>query len=205
MLEILAKGGYLMIVILICSVAAVAVIVERFIRLRAEQIDTERFMNEIKGILEVSDVDKALRLCEDTRGPVAGLCREAILKYDREKHEIKEAVEDAAQHEIPRLSKNLNLLATIAHITPLLGLLGTVTGMIQAFQGVENTAVEGGFTVSMIAGGIWEALLTTAFGLSVAIVTYVAYSYLVSRLETLIGEMERSASDIVNLLKERMG
>mgnify|MGYP006283193193 FL=1 len=205
MLEIMYKGGPLMVVILLCSVIAVAVIIERFIRLRVAQINTERFMSEIKGVLEVSDVDKALRLCEETSGSVSGLCRTAILNVDREKDEIKEAIEDAARSEIPRLSRNLNLLSTIAHITPLLGLLGTVTGMIDAFQGLEEEALQGGFTVRMIAGGIWQALLTTAFGLSVAIVTYVAHSYLAGRLENLIVEMERSATDILNLLKERTG
>ncbi len=204
MLEIMYKGGPLMGVILLCSVIAVAVIIERFIRLRVAQINTETFMSEIKGVLEVSDVHKALNLCEETSGSVAGLCRTAILNVDRDKDEIKEAIEDAARSEIPRLSRNLNLLSTIAHITPLLGLLGTVTGMIDAFQGLEEKALQGGFTVGMIAGGIWQALLTTAFGLSVAIVTYVAHSYLVGRLENLIVEMERSATEMLNLLKERV-
>ncbi len=113
---------------------------------------------------------------------------------------IREAIEDAGIHEVPRLEKNLVVLATIAHISPLLGLLGTVVGMIRAFMTIEE--MEGVVNPSHLAGGIWEALLTTAFGLLVAILAYVAYNFLVARVGKIVLDMETSATEVVNLLSE---
>jgi biopolymer transport protein ExbB len=127
-----------------------------------------------------------------------------ILKHDRSRPEIREAIEDAAVGEIPVLEKNLSMLATVAHIAPLLGLLGTVTGMVRAFQVIEQkaTALQP-VNPKDLAGGIWEALLTTVFGLCVAIPTYVAYNYFVTKVNGFILEMEKSATDLVNLLAAR--
>jgi biopolymer transport protein ExbB len=137
-------------------------------------------------------------VCDETPGPVAHIVKAGILKHDRPKEEIKETIQDAGQHEIPRLEKNLSVLATIAHISPLLGLLGTVLGMIAAFQRIQ--AESGRVNAGDLAGGIWEALITTAAGLSVAIPTYVAYNYLVSRVNALVLDMEKSATEVVDLL-----
>ncbi len=198
---LMIKGGPLMILIFLCSVVAFAVVIERLWHLRRAQINTAEFMEDIAETLKRNKVMDAIDKCNATPGPIAHILKAGILKHDRPKAEIKEAIEEAGMYEVPRLEKNLGALATIAHISPLLGLLGTVTGMVRAFQVIEQKAVT---MVSVnpgdLAGGIWEALITTVAGLSVAIPTYVAYNFLVSKVDGFVLEMEKSAADIVNIL-----
>ncbi len=195
------QGGPLMYIILISSVIALAVFLERIFHLHRARIDTERFMAAIRNRIKDNKVDQAVSLCASTPGPVAHILQAGLVKSNRSRSEIREAIEDAGVHEIPRLEKNLVVLATIAHISPLLGLLGTVLGMIRAFMTIEE--LQGVVNPSDLAGGIWEALLTTAFGLFVAILAYVGYNYLVSRVGAMVLDMETSATEIVNLLSEK--
>ena len=126
------------------------------------------------------------------------------MKKEREGKEIKEAVEDAALHEIPRMERNISILATIAHISTLLGLLGTVIGMIEVFQKIqEKSAALSPVTPADLSAGIWQALIATAAGLIVAIPTITAYNYFVSRVNNFILQMEISATDLVNILSEK--
>lgn len=204
MWELMQKGGPIMWPILLCSVIAFAIVIERLIRLRQEQIDTKTFMEQISKSLKRNKVMEALDLCDRTGGPIAAILKAGILKHDRTRVEIREAIEDASVHEVPRLERNLPVLATVAHIAPLLGLLGTVTGLVQAFQVIESKATAlNPVNPGDLAGGIWEALLTTVFGLCVAIPTYVAYNYLVSRVDGFVLDMERSATDLLNILAEK--
>ena len=190
--------------ILLCSVVAFAIVIERLIRLRQEEIDTKTFMEQISKSIKRNKIMEALDLCDKTGGPIANILKAGILKHDRPRNEIREAIEDASVHEVPRLERNLPVLATVAHVAPLLGLLGTVTGLVAAFQVIESksTAINP-VNPGDLAGGIWEALLTTVFGLCVAIPTYVAYNYLVSRVDGFVLDMERSATDLLNILGER--
>ena len=199
MAKIFQMGGPLMYPILLCSILFVGIFLERLHHLHRSQIDTSEFIAGIRNILKKRNFAEAISICEDTPGPVAHVIKAGVLKHDRPKEEIKETIEDAALYEVPRLEKNLVVLATIAHITPLLGLLGTVIGMINAFQRIQELG--GVHNASDLAGGIWEALITTAAGLSVAIPVYVAYNYLVSRVNSMVLDMERSATEIVDLLK----
>ena len=204
MWEFMQKGGPIMWPILFCSIVAFAIVIERLIQLRKEQIDTKVFMEQISKSLKRNRVMEALELCERTHGPVANILRAGVLKYDRPRQDIREAIEDASVHEVPRLEKNLPVLATVAHIAPLLGLLGTVTGMVAAFQVIQSKAsAVNPVNPGDLAGGIWEALLTTVFGLCVAIPTYVAYNYLTSRVDGFVLDMERSATDLLNILGEK--
>ncbi len=204
MLEFMQKGGPVMYVILLCSIVAFAVVIERFLQLRKARIDTDKFMSEISNLLKRNRIMEAIDMCNQTPGPISQVVKAGILKHDRSKPEIREAIEDAAVSEIPILEKNLSMLATVAHIAPLLGLLGTVTGMVRAFQVIEQkaTALQP-VNPKDLAGGIWEALLTTVFGLCVAIPTYVAYNYFVNKVNGFIFEMEKSATGLVNLLATR--
>ncbi len=201
MWELIIKGGPLMFLIILCSIIAFAVVLERVWHLRRARINTEEFMGDIAGTLKRNRIMEAIDKCNAMPGPIAHILKAGILKHDRPRLEIKEAIEDAGVHEVPRLEKNLGALATIAHIAPLLGLLGTVAGMVRSFQVIEQKAV-----VLMpvnpgdLAGGIWEALITTVAGLSVAIPTYVAYNFLVSKVDGFVLEMEKSATDLVNIL-----
>ncbi len=204
MWEFMQKGGPIMWPILLCSVVAFAIVVERLLALRREQIDTKSFMEQISKSLKRNKVMEALELCERTHGPIANILKAGILKHDRPRNEVREAIEDASIHEIPRLEKNLPVLATVAHIAPLLGLLGTVTGMVAAFQVIQSKATNvNPVNPGDLAGGIWEALLTTVFGLCVAIPTLVTYNYLVSRVDGFVLDMERSATDLLNILGEK--
>jgi biopolymer transport protein ExbB len=204
MWEFMQKGGPIMWPILLCSVFAFAIVIERLIHLRREQVDTKLFMEQISKSLKRNKIMEALELCERTKGPIANILKAGILKHDRPRNEIREAIEDAGIHELPRLEKNLPVLATIAHVAPLLGLLGTVTGMVAAFQVIESKASAlNPVNPGDLAGGIWEALLTTVFGLCVAIPTFVAYNYLVSRVDGFVLDMERSATDLLNILGEK--
>ena len=204
MWEFMQKGGPIMWPIFLCSVIAFTIVIERLIRLKKEQIDTKTFMEQISKSLKRNKVMEALELCDRTGGPIANILKAGILKHDRPRQEVREAIEDASIHELPRLERNLPVLATVAHVAPLLGLLGTVTGMVAAFQVIESKAsAVNPVNPGDLAGGIWEALLTTVFGLCVAIPTYVAYNYLVSRVDGFVLEMERSATDLLNLLGEK--
>ncbi len=204
MWEFMQKGGPIMWPILLCSIVAFAIVVERLMALRKEQIDTKSFMEQISKSLKRNKVMEALDLCDKTKGPIASVLKAGILKHDRPRQDVREAIEDAAIHEVPRLEKNLPVLATIAHVAPLLGLLGTVTGMVAAFQVIQSKATSlNPVNPGDLAGGIWEALLTTVFGLCVAIPTFVAYNYLVSRVDGFVLEMERSATDLLNILGEK--
>ncbi|MFH1798659.1 MAG: MotA/TolQ/ExbB proton channel family protein [Candidatus Omnitrophota bacterium] len=195
------KGGPLMFLVLVCSIIAFAVVIERLWHLRRAKINTEEFMVDIAETLRRNKILSAIDKCNAMPGPIAQILKAGILKHDRPRSEIKEAISDAGLYEVPRLEKNLGALATIAHITPLLGLLGTVTGMVRAFQVIEQKASAlMPINPGDLAGGIWEALITTVAGLSVAIPTYVAYNFLVSKVDGFVLEMEKSATDVINIL-----
>jgi len=204
MWDFIVKGGPIMGLIILCSVIAFAVFMERMWYLRNARIDTRRFMRAISSKLKSSKVMEAVDMCNLTKGPIAHILKAGIVKYDKSRQEIREAIEDAGIHEVPLLERNLGVLATIAHITPLLGLLGTVVGMLKAFQVIEEKA-SGMIPVNPgdLAGGIWEALITTVGGLSIAIPAYVAYNYLVSKVDNFVLDMEKSATEVVNLLSEQ--
>ena len=204
MWDMIQKGGPVMYLIIILSIIAFGVIIERIYNFNRARIDAQKFMDEILKHLKRNKIIEAIEMCNQTPGPIAHIIKAGILKHDRSKAEIKESIDEAAQLEIPRLEKHLPIIATIAHIAPLLGLLGTVSGMIKAFQIIQLKAL----TMTPVnpgdlSGGIWEALLATLAGLAVAIPTYVAYNYLVNQVDNLVYEMERSATDLVNLLSSR--
>jgi len=201
--QVVSAGGPVMWPILLCSVFAVAIIIEKFWHMRKISIDTHDFLNNILDKMKRHQIKEALEVCDSTKSPVSRILKAGILKYDRPRPQIKEAIEDASLYEVPKLEKNLSALATIAHISPLLGLLGTVTGMVRCFQTIQAKAtIFHPVSPGDLAGGIWEALLTTVAGLIVAIPTFVAYNYLVSRINNFILEMEKAATELVNFLTE---
>ena len=180
MLDIIQKGGPVMIPIILCSIVALAVVMERFYHLHRVKIDTQKFLDTIVDSIRRNKIKDALQICERTPGPIPQVLRVGILKHDRPREEIREAIEDAAQHEIPRLEQNLGILGTISHIAPLLGLLGTVTGLVRCFQIIqEKSSAMNPINPGDLAGGIWEALLTTVAGLMIAIPAIVVYNYFV--------------------------
>jgi biopolymer transport protein ExbB len=201
--QVFLSGGPVMWPILLCSIFALAIALEKFWHLHKISIDTQDFLNKILDKMKHRDTKEALQICDNTRSPIANILKAGILKYDRPRPQIIEAIEDASLYEIPRIEKNLTALATIAHVSPLLGLLGTVTGMVRCFQVIQAKATTfHPVSPGDLAGGIWEALLTTVAGLIVAIPTFVAYNYLVSRINHYILEMEKASTELVNFLTE---
>jgi len=201
--QVFLAGGPVMWPILLCSIFALTIILERLWQLHKIKIDTQEFLRVILYKMRHQKIKEALEVCDNTKSPISHILKAGILKYDRPRPQIKEAIEDASLYEIPKLERNLSALATIAHISPLLGLLGTVTGMVRCFQTIQAKATSfHPVSPGDLAGGIWEALLTTVFGLIVAIPTFVAYNYLVNRINNFILEMEKASTELVNFLTE---
>ncbi|NLV42078.1 MAG: MotA/TolQ/ExbB proton channel family protein [Candidatus Hydrogenedentes bacterium] len=202
-ITIMEQGGILMWPILLCSLIALAIILEKFVALRRADIDTREFMDTMRQVLRQNRTQEAAEICDETDAPVARILKAGILKHDRPKEDIREALEDAGRFEIPRLERYLSGLATCATIAPMLGLLGTVQGMILAFNQIQNK--RGQVNPSDLAEGIGNALITTAAGLAVAIPVVIFYNYFQSRVEGMIVEMEASSSELIDLLTRNRG
>ena len=201
--QVFMAGGPVMWPILLCSIFALAITLEKFWYLYKIKIDTQQFLGGVLDKMKHHQVKEALEICEKTKSPVSRILKAGILRYDRPRPQIKEAIEDASLYEIPILEKNLLMLATIAYISPLLGILGTVTGMVRCFQSVQSKAATFNLvSPADLAGGIWEALLATVAGLVVAIPTFIVYNYLVNRVNNFILEMEKASTELVNFLTE---
>jgi len=196
--EIMQKGGPLMWPIVACSVVAIGVFTERMLYYRRCQMHVPEFLLGITNLLRNRNYREALERCEEGFGPVVRVVRQAILARELSSTELREVVREVAQLQLPRLESHLGALATIGLVAPLLGLLGTVTGMIEAF--IEITRASGGASVSELALGIWTALITTAAGLMVAIPAYVAYNFLVARMNSIVGDIERSGIEVIHVL-----
>ena len=201
--QVFLAGGPVMWPILFCSIFALAIILEKVFYLHKIKIDTRDFLSRVLDNIKRHQIKEALQSCDDTKNPISNILKAGILKYDRPRDQIKEAIEDASLYEVPKLERNLTALATIAHISPLLGLLGTVTGMVRCFQTIQAKSTSfNPVSPGDLAGGIWEALLTTVYGLIIAIPTFVVYNYLVSRVNNFILEMEKASTELVNFLTE---
>ncbi|HBC87207.1 MAG TPA: biopolymer transporter ExbB [Lentisphaeria bacterium] len=197
--EILVDGGPVMWLILACSVIATFIFLEKLFYLHRVQVNVGDLVRGLINVLKRGNIVEAVSLCDDTPGPAAHVLRSAILSYEQGEEDVARSIEDAALDEIPRLEARMNILATIAYIAPLLGLLGTVFGMIEVFNQIKEI---GAFVNSKnLASGISKALYTTGGGLCVAIPCYIAYNYLVSRIEAITLDMEKAASEIVYFFK----
>jgi len=197
--EMVRLGGPLMWAILAASILAMAVFAERMVYFHRCAMPLDPFLKGIANLLKENRPEEALERCDEAYGPAVRVVQAAILKRHLPKEDLKEMVQEVAQLQMPRLEAHLPMLATIAYICPLLGLLGTVVGMIQAFMNMN--AALGATPVNDLAAGIWEALITTAGGLSVAIPAYIAHNFLVVRLSGIVTDMERAGIEIVQMLK----
>jgi len=193
----IVKGGWLMAPILLCSVIALTITIERFYNLREPKIHPQDFVTKMKKLLNQRKINEAIAICSNSFSPISRIMETGILKIGSCRDEIKEAIEHAGKRESSNLRKYLAVLATIAGISPLLGLLGTVTGMIKAFQVI---AVKGVGHPTALAGGISEALITTAAGLVVAIPTLVAHNYFFKQANSYILEMENTSMELLDIL-----
>jgi len=199
MLPVLLAHGTLMTWLLLAlSAVVIVVFIERLLHYHRAQINSMEFLNGVRNVLKRDNVVEALSICEATPGPVARLVKTAILNRDRGREGVRDALEEAGLLEVPRLEDKLNLLATIAQIAPLMGLLGTVMGFMSMFNELQQS---GAFaTPDRLAGGIWGALISMAGGLAVAIPTYAGYNYLVSRVNSIVLDMEKASTEILNIV-----
>jgi biopolymer transport protein ExbB len=181
MLEFISKGGVLVIPILFCSVLVLAIFCERIIRYAVNRIRGKDIEQEVSDLIEGGQVEQALEICEKSKSPMGRVLAKGIRARDMDKEVLESVIVNATENEVRELSAYLQALATIGNIAPLLGLLGTIIGMIKAFMVIQQMG--GKVNAAVLAGGIWEAMLTTAFGLAVALPTMVAYSYLLSRVD----------------------
>ncbi len=200
LLDTLMLGGWIMIPIFLLSFVAIYLFVERLVTIRKASADPEALTRRVRDYVQEGDAQGAMGYCESSDNPVARILRHGLERLGRPISEIQDAVQAQGKHEAFELEKRTELLASIAGIAPMLGFLGTVTGMIQAFQEIQ--ALEGNVNPSVLAGGIWEALLTTAAGLVVGILAFFFYNFLLSRIRRLVNDMERSATDFIDLLQE---
>jgi len=196
--EFLFKGGIVMIPIIFCSFLALAVFIERIFALKKDKIIPASLFVAVKELIRENRTGEALYLCGRNDSCLARVIMSGLKSEGRRGSDIMDIIEEAGRREVVYLDKYTGILGTIANITPLLGLLGTVSGMIKAFNeisagGVGNPAV--------LAGGISEALITTASGLTVAIPTFVAYKYLLSKADSIVAEMEDYSFNLFELLK----
>ena len=198
---IITRAGPVGYVIIMCSVIALAAFIERFIRIHQVRIDTDRFLKEIAYWLGERNVGEALKLCEQVRSPVARVVRVGLLHADEPKERLENRLENVALVEIPKLEQRMGVISTVVQVAPLLGFLGTVTGMIKAFQTIESKATQ--VTPADLAKGIWEALLTTALGLMVAIPFLLGYLYLRGLIQEIQRDMERAATLVMDFAMSR--
>lgn len=196
----LADGGPMIWLIIGASSVALAVFVERLLHYHRAQINSTEFLNGVRNVLKRDNVVEALAICDATPGPVARLVKVAILNRDRGREGVREALEDSGFLEVPRLESKLNLLATVAQIAPLMGLLGTVLGLIRIFKKVEDAGLQA--HVGQLSSGVWQALICTAAGLAVAIPCYAGYNYLVGRVNSIVLDMEQASTDILNIVTD---
>jgi biopolymer transport protein ExbB len=176
----------------------IVVFVERLLHYHRAQINSSEFLNGVRNVLKRDNVVEALSICDATPGPVARLVKTAVLNRDRGREGVRDALEEAGLLEVPRLEDKLNLLATIAQIAPLMGLLGTVMGFMEMFRRLQEAGTFA--TPNDLAGGIWGALICMAAGLAVAIPTYAGYNYLVNRVNSIVLDMEKASTEILNIV-----
>ena len=200
MMELVQKGGPLMWLILACSVTSLGVFAERLFFLHRASIHTGDFLRGLANLLRKKNYAEAVQECAATPGPVPRVLHAMLVKHDAPRSELRDIAQEAGQLEIPRLERNLALLGTIAYATPLVGLLGTILGLLTAFQQITT---HGGYaTAAEIAGGVYESLLTSAAALTVAIPAFVAHSYISARVNDVVHDIERASIELLEVLQE---
>lgn len=197
-MKLMKDGGPVMWIILVLDIIALAVVLQKTFQFHREEINVRELLRGLFNVLKRDGFIEAISLCDNTPGPVARMLSAAIAAKQQGDEDIRSAVDDAAFNEIPRLERGVKLLGTIGFILPLIGFFGTVVGMLQAFEVVKASEF---LSASAVSGAVTSALLTSAAGLAGAIPCYVAYNYLVSRINTITLDMERAAIEIVSFFE----
>ena len=200
MVELFQNGGWAMWPILFLLIIGIAVAIERFYNLSRAAIDADEFFKGLEKAIQSGGPDKAAQLCSETRGPVASVIHAGLLRLHRGIDHVEKAVENSGAVEMAFLERGMVWLSTVANLAPMVGFLGTVSGMINAFQTIKEA---GDVEPSMVAGGISEALITTAAGLIVGIIIQFCYNFFASRIDKIIADMTEQTAAFIDLLAER--
>ncbi|MDY6972671.1 MAG: MotA/TolQ/ExbB proton channel family protein [Thermodesulfobacteriota bacterium] len=200
--EMFSKGGVVMYFLAICSVISLMIILERIWRFWKGKAENPQVTKRVEALLKGKSLKEALRLAEDKRGPMTDVMAAGIRQFEIEPdiENIEKAIERTGSKKLQGLEVNLNILNTIGNISPLLGLLGTVTGMVRCFMQIEKLG--GRVDVSQLASGIWEAMLTTAFGLTIAIPCLLFYSYFMGKVDQLEIMIKEVSEDLISILSK---
>ncbi len=201
LLDLLIKGGYMMIPLYALFVLAVFIFVERLITLRKAAKSPKHLMDQIKILVQGGQLEKARFLCHDETTPMANMIAKGLSRIGSPLKNIEVAIENVGKIEIYKLEKNLGLLATVSGAAPMIGFLGTVAGMIKAFIGVAQE--EGMVSPKLLSTGIYEAMITTAAGLVVGIIAYLGYNYLVTQVSKLVHNMEYTSVEFMDIIQEK--
>ena len=199
-IKLINDGGPLMWVILVLSVLAFFIFLAKVFQLHRDEISVRELLRGIFNVLQREGIVEALTLCDNTPGPVAKLLSAGILAHQRGDHNISTAIDDAALDELPKLERHINLLNTISKILPLLGLLGTVIGLLSAFETIQASEY---FSAGDIGAPLAQALLTTAASLAVAIPLQIGCNYLIGRIETITLDMEKAALELTGFFDRK--
>ncbi|MBW6497999.1 MAG: MotA/TolQ/ExbB proton channel family protein [Bacteroidales bacterium] len=194
------KGGIVMIPLAILSVVAIYIFIERYLAINRASQEETNFMNNIRDFIHDGRIDSAKSLCKNNQSPIARMIAKGLVRIGRPLNDINAAIENVGKLEISKLEKNIAVLATVSGAAPMLGFLGTVIGMIRAFY---NMSMAGNnIDISLLAGGIYEAMVTTVTGLTVGIIGYICYNVLVARIEKVVFMLEARATEFMDLLHE---
>lgn len=199
-LTLLFKGGYMMIPIVLLSIGGTYIFIEKLLNIKDASKTPDNFLDSIKQLVLEGNINEAQILCAKNETPIARMLEKGISRIGNPLKNIEASIENVGKIEIYKLEKNLNLLATISGAAPMIGFLGTVTGMIQAFMSIAQE--EGAVSPKLLSSGIYEAMITTAAGLFVGILSYLAYNYLVANVGKLIHRMEFTSINFIDLLQE---
>jgi biopolymer transport protein ExbB len=198
--DLMLKGGWIMIPLAILSVIAIYIFVERYMALNRASKEETNFMNNIRDFMHEGKIDSAKALCKSNDSPIARMVEKGISRIGKPLNDVNAAVENVGKLEVSKLEKNIAALATIAGVSPMIGFLGTVSGMIKAFY---NMSMAGNnIEIDVLAGGIYEAMITTLAGLFVGIIGYIAYNILVARIEKVVFILEARTTQFMDLLHE---
>ena len=200
--DLTLKGGWIMIVLVILLALAVYITIERYLALRqaVKAEEDDNFMNNIRGYIHKGDVEGARNLSKQTNSPLARMVDKGLSRLGRPLSDIQAAIENEGKLEVARLEKRVSLVATVASLGPMIGFLGTVTGMVTAFQDMAHAG--NNIDISILATGIYEAMVTTIGGLIVGIICYFLYNILVTRINKVVLDIEVRATEFMDLLHE---
>lgn len=198
--DLALKGGWIMIVLGLISIITIYVFVDRFIAIRNANKKDNNFMENIRSYIIEGKIDNALALCKAQNSPLSRMIEKGINRIGRPLNDINAAIENVGKLEVANLEKSLAILATAAGAAPMIGFLGTVTGMVKAFYNMANAGSN--VDITLLSSGIYEAMVTTIGGLIVGIIAYIAYNYLVVRIENIVYQLERSTTEFMDLLNE---